>query len=114
MHNIKIGVGQVIAADTQASIQALDAAVLMQSRLCVSTVEAAVDSNLPIAASQGLIEAIAGGINDLVESRAKLAKAVKHINLIQAQSNLRETGFGCPTGLPPAKGADKRQHLTHA
>lgn len=101
MYNIKQSVGGVIAADAQASVAALDSAVLMQTRLCASALEAAADSQLPIAATQGLLESLASGINVLVQSRAELAKAVRHINLIQARSNLRETGFGCPNGWIP-------------
>lgn len=114
VHNIKQRVGQVVAADTQASIEALDAAVLMQTRLCASTIEAAADSQMPIAATQSLLESISAGIDGLVQSRSKLAMAVKHINIIQARSNLRETGFGCPNGLPPATGADINHGLIEA
>lgn len=106
MYNIKQSVGGVIAADAQASVAALDSAVLMQARLCASALEAAADSQLPIAATQGLLESLSSGINVLVQSRAELAKAVRHINLIQARSNLRETGFGCPNGWAPTAGAN--------
>lgn len=105
MHNIKQQVGQVVAADTQASVAALDMAVLMQSRLCSSSIEAASASQLPIAATQGLLESLSAGISGLVESRAKLAVAVRHLNVIQGRSNLRETNFGCPGGVYPIKGS---------
>lgn len=101
MHNIREQVGQVVAADTQASITALDTAVLMHSRLCASAIEASADSHLPIAATQGLLESLAAGIDGLVQSRSKLVTAVRHINIIQGRSNLRETGFGCPNGWHP-------------
>ncbi len=104
MHNIKHQVGQVVAADTQASVAALDMAVLMQSRLCSSSIEAASASDLPMAATQGLLESLSAGISGLVESRAKLATAVRHLNVIQGRSNLRETNFGCPGGVYPVKG----------
>lgn len=105
MHKIKEQVGHVVAADTQASVAALDMAVLMQSRLCASSIEAATDSRLPMAATQGLLESLSAGINGLVESRAKLATAVRHLNVIQGRSTLRETSFGCPNGVYPIKGA---------
>ncbi len=101
MHNIKQRVGEVVAADTQASVAALDSAVLMQTRLCASTIEASSDSKMPIAATQDLLESLSAGLNGLVQSRAELVKAVRHINLIQAKSNLRTVGFGCPNGLQP-------------
>lgn len=106
MHNIKQRVGDVIAADTQASIEALDTAVLMQTRLCASTIEAATDSRLPIAATQSLLETLSSGMQVLVQGRAELAKTVRHINLIQARSNLRETSFGCPNGWAPTASVD--------
>lgn len=112
MHNIKQRVGDVVAADTQASVEALDAAVLMQTRLCATAIEAATDSRLPIAATQGLLESLSSGMHVLVQSRAELANAVRHINLIQAKSNLRETSFGCPNGVYPLKGAKAEATVT--
>lgn len=114
MHNIKQRVGDVIAADTQASVEALDTAVLMQTRLCASALEAAADSRLPIAATQGLLETLSSGMHVLVQSRAELAKAVRHINLIQAKSNLRETSFGCPNGWAPLEGANQNVIVAEA
>jgi hypothetical protein len=69
--------------------------------LCSSTVEAARDSKLPIATTQHLIESLSVGLQELIQSRAQLAKAVRDINFIQMKSNLRETGFGCPNGWAP-------------
>ena len=99
VHKIKEQVGQVVASDMQASIEALDNAVLMQSRLCASTVEASSDSHLPIASTQGLLESLSGGLDELVQSRARLVKAARHVSVIQGSSNLREVSFGCPNGL---------------
>jgi hypothetical protein len=90
MLQIKHAVGSVVAADTQSSIEMLDRAVAQQSRMCASVIEAAHDSHLAIATTQPLLE-----------SRAYLAKAVREVAAIQAKSNLRETGFGCPNGLYP-------------
>jgi hypothetical protein len=114
MHNVKHQVGQLVANDTQASTAALDTAVLMQTRLFASTIEAASDSNMPISATQGLLESISAGINDLVQSRAKLALAVRHLNVIQGKSNLRETDLGCPGGLYPLKGASTERFTAKA
>jgi hypothetical protein len=98
MHQIKHAVGSVVASDTQSSIVALDRAVAQQSRMCASVIEAAHDSNLAIATTQPLLDALSASVRGLVESRANLAEAAKQIALIQARSNLRETGFGCPNG----------------
>jgi hypothetical protein len=103
MHEIKHAVGAVVAADTQASITALDQAVAQQSRMCASIIEAAHDSNLAIATTQPLLDAMATGLRGLVDSRASLAKAAREVARIQGRSTLRETSFGCPNGLAPWK-----------
>jgi hypothetical protein len=98
MLQIKHSVGSVVASDTQSSIEALDRAVAQQSRMCASVIEAAHDSHLAIATTQPLLDALSASVRGLVESRANLAKAVREVAVIQAKSNLRETGFGCPNG----------------
>jgi hypothetical protein len=98
MHDIKLAVGNVVASDTQASIEALDRAVAQQSRMCASIIEAAHDSHLAIATTQPLLDSLSTAMRGMVESRANLAKAVREVALIQAKSNLRETAFGCPNG----------------
>jgi hypothetical protein len=105
MFQIKHSVGSVVAADAQSSIEALDRAVAQQSRMCASVIEAAHDSHLAIATTQPLLDALSAGLRGLVESRANLAKAVREVAVIQAKSNLRETGFGCPNGSAMPWGA---------
>lgn len=99
MHEIKHAVGNVVASDTQASVAALDNALVMQSRMCASIIEAASDSRLPIAATQSLLENLAYGINGLATSRGNMVVAVRELTRIQAGSNLETTSFGCPGGL---------------
>jgi hypothetical protein len=101
MLDIKQSVGSVVAADTQASIEALDGALAQQARMCASLVEGSHASHLPIATCQPALEAISAALNKLVEGRAHLAKATRDIAFIQAKSNLRETAFGCPNGPSP-------------
>ena len=48
--------------------------------------------------TQPLLDALSASVRGLVESRASLVEAVKQVAIIQAKSNLRETGFGCPSG----------------
>jgi hypothetical protein len=98
MLNIKEAVGAVVAEDTQSSITALDNALAQQSRMCASIIDAAQDSNLPIATTQTALDELTTGLRAMVESRAHLAKATRELALMQAKSNLRETGFGCPSG----------------
>jgi len=111
MHEIKQRVGAVVAADTQASVAALDTALIVHSRMCASIVEAATDSNLPISAVQNLLDSLTSGICGLVASRADLAKAVHELAQIQSKSSLRETSFGCPTGPATFMYADDRSGL---
>ena len=99
MLQIKQSVGNVVAMDTQASIDALDRAVAQQSRMCASIIEASHDSHLAIATTQPLLDALTLGLRGLVESRSNLSKAVREVAVLQAKSNLRETAFGCPNGL---------------
>lgn len=105
MHQIKRTTGDVVAADTQASVSAIDYAVLSQARLTASLVEAAKDSQLAAASTQKLLQSMTNGMNVLVASRAELVTAVREINMIQLRSNLKATSFGCPDG-GPIKGSD--------
>lgn len=105
MHHIRKNAGEVVAADTQSSVSALDTAFIMQARLCATVIEAAAESKMPIAATQKLLDSITAGMRGLVASRAEVASAVREINVIQAKSNLRETAWGCPNGLAPTGSA---------
>lgn len=102
MHKIKESTGAVVAQDTAASISALDAAFVMQARLCATVIEAASESKLPVAATQKLLDSITAGMRGLVASREEVVTAVREINLIQAKSSLRVTSYGCPDGLRTA------------
>ena len=109
MLQIKEAVGSVVAADTQATIIALDRAVAQQSRMCASIIEAAHDSNVAIASTQPLLDALTVGLRGLVESRSNLVKAVREAATLQANSNLRETSFGCPNGPATSSTTDRPQ-----
>ncbi|NJS15092.1 MAG: hypothetical protein HC788_11365 [Sphingopyxis sp.] len=98
MLTIKQAVGNVVAADTQETVRAIDKTIANQTRMIASVVDAAQDSHLPLAATQIMLEEMALGLNDIVNGRARLGAAVKEMAQIQARSNLRETSFGCPNG----------------
>ena len=100
MHQIKKSTGDVVAADTQSSVSAIDYAVLSQARLTASLVEAAKDSQLAAASTQKLLQSMTNGMSVLISSRAELVTAVREINMIQLRSNLQTTSFGCPDGGP--------------
>lgn len=97
-HTIKPAVGGMIAADTQSSVAALDMAVVMQSRLCASVMEAATASRLPINTTQPVLEAMTAGMQSLADSRANMVTAVRQLISIQKCSTLSEEVFGCPGG----------------
>lgn len=98
MLNIKESVGNVVASDTQETVALIDRSVAQQSRMCASVIEASQDSELPMSATQPMLEALTEGLADLVAGRAKLGKAVRALAVLQANSTLRETSFGCPNG----------------
>jgi hypothetical protein len=100
MHIIKQSIGNVVADETQSSIKTIDAAALSQARFAATLIEAAADSNLPIAATQKLMNAIACAFQNTINSRADLAIAAREISLIQSRSNLEAVAFGCPRGFP--------------
>lgn len=95
---IKKAVGNVVASDTQSSVAAMDMAVISQSRMCASVMEAASDSKMPINATQKLLEAMTSGLQGLAVSRADMVTAVRELQRIQASSSLVEEYFGCPGG----------------
>lgn len=99
MHKIKESVGTVVAGDTQASIAALDAAVIMQSRMCSTVMEAATETGLPMGTTQRVLKTLVSGMNGLVASRGDMVSAVRELSHIQANSNLKTVSYGCPDGF---------------
>lgn len=105
MHKIEKAAGQVIAADTQKSVSAIDQAVMSNALLCASIVEVNSAAKLPVTASQNALEYMAEGLTELVKSRGNIAAATRELLKIQKASSLNETSFGCPNGLPPKTGS---------
>lgn len=98
MYKISEQLGQVVAADTQSSVASLNNAVIAQSRMCATVLEASEAARLPVSTVQKTLEALATGLARLVASRSELSTAVRELSEIQSCSNLRETSFGCPNG----------------
>ncbi|MBO9671458.1 MAG: hypothetical protein J7485_13180 [Sphingobium sp.] len=96
MHKIQHTTGMVIADDLKASIKAIDDALLQESRLTGSLLEASGQIGLPITHSQKLLEGMARGFEKLVSGRADMLSVVRQVNTIRSQSNLSVVGFGCP------------------
>lgn len=101
MHKVNKASGAVIASDTQASVAALDQAVLTQARLCASILETVGEAQLPMAATQKLLQSVAAGMSGLVASRTDMLCTVRTLNVLQMKSNLKETSFGCPDEYIP-------------
>jgi hypothetical protein len=99
MLKIENTTGMVIAEDLKASIKAIDNALLQETRLTGTLLEASDQIGLPIAHSQKLLEGMARGFEHLVAGRADMLAVVRQVNTIRGQSNLNVTDFGCPDGL---------------
>lgn len=100
MLKIETAAGRIIAADTQASVAAIDQAVLSCSRLCGSIVEVSAASHMPIGAAQMALRNTADAIVAAIRGREEIANATRELLKVQSISTLRETSFGCPDGFP--------------
>ncbi len=100
MHQIDKSAGQVIASDTQASVAAIDQAVMSYSRLCASIIEVSHSANLPVTAGQPALAKMAAGLAALVEGREQIAGATRDLLKVQGRSNLAAVGLGCPPEFP--------------
>jgi len=90
---------RVIAGDAQEMGGVIDRALLQQMRLCTSFIEASQESKLAMPLTQTALQAMAEGLNCLVEGRSKVATSVRELTKLIRMSNLKETSFGCPDGL---------------
>lgn len=104
---LKIGQanGAVVAADTQDALHSYDAALLSSARVMTSVIEVSRSSGVPASASQRVLDELNGGTSLIVEARGHFTNAIRHMADIQSQSDIRETSFGCPNGLPGLAGA---------
>lgn len=100
MYSIEQSAGQVIAADTQASVAAIDQAVLSYARLCASIVEVSQSAQLPVSASQPALNKMSAALVSVVEGRELVSGATRELLKVRRNSTLRTVGFGCPPELP--------------
>lgn len=109
LHQIDQSAGHVIASDAQASVAAIDQAVLSYSRLCASIIEVSQSANLPVATGQSALAKMSAGLASLVEGREHIAAATRELLKVQRASTLEPVSFGCPNGLPqPGSCLDER------
>jgi hypothetical protein len=114
MLNINMNSGFVVAGETQTLAAAIDSAMLAQARLCASIIETANESKLPVLATQKLLQSLSANMSGLVASRSEFATAVRELNVIQARSNLKEMGMGCPNGLRPLTACNEQVAVSRA
>lgn len=98
MLKINEATGMVVAEDTKATIKAIDHAILQESRLAGSVLEASDQIGLPMAHSQKLLEGMARGFERLVAGRADMLCVVRQLTAIKDQSTIKVVDYGCPDG----------------
>ncbi|MDG6078923.1 hypothetical protein E3U23_06920 [Erythrobacter litoralis] len=96
MYDIEQAAGQVVASDTQKSVDAVDQAVMSLAHLCASIVEVSKASNLPIKTAQLALANAGEGLSKMIGTRQDLGHATKELRRIQDASTLQTVGFGCP------------------
>lgn len=114
MLNIAETSGMVVAADTRATIRAIDQALIEETRLCSSIVEASALASMPMAQSQKLLESMARSFEHLVASRADMLSVVRQLAVIKSRSNLDSIDYGCPDDLTAMVSARQSAPLPHA
>lgn len=105
MHTIDTAAGQVIANDTQNSVEAADRAVTALASLCASIVEVSNASRLPVTTAQGALADAGDGLAKAIGLRDDLGRATRKLIKIQGASNLQATAFGCPPLKEPSASA---------
>jgi hypothetical protein len=100
--------GMVMAADTRATIRAIDRALLEETRRCASVLESETLGNLPVAQSQTILESMTRSFERLVASRADMLDVTRRLSAIQNQTDLQSTDFAWlddPQGTSPKSAA---------
>jgi hypothetical protein len=100
MQKIEQTIGAVVAADSKDAVCALDQAIISELRLCMSIVEGATTSGLPINWTQKLLQSMSSGIASVVAGRAEMTQTVRYLTAMQRDSNLHAVSYGCPNGMP--------------
>ncbi|MEW4447321.1 hypothetical protein [Qipengyuania sp. JC766] len=106
MYSIDQAAGQVVATDTQLSVDAADRAVISLANLCASIVEVSKASNLPVRTAQSALANAASALGGSVTIRQNVAAATAELLSIQGRSTLEAVSFGCPGGFPEPQGND--------
>ncbi|WOE76142.1 hypothetical protein [Alterisphingorhabdus coralli] len=105
MHKIEDNNGQIVASDVQKGLRSIDAAITDNLTLTNSILQVSEASALPVSTSQGLLRSTTAALNGFVEGREQMARTIKQLSKIQAESNLRTVSFGCPNGIHQVTGS---------
>ena len=109
MHEIEQSAGQVIATDTQNSVEAVNRAVISLAHLCASIVEVSNASRLPITTAQAALANAGEGLNRVIGTRDDLGQATRELRKVQNASMLQTVNFGCPPEYQPIGNAPNRE-----
>jgi hypothetical protein len=99
MINLRETSVRVVTSDAQEMNGAIDQALIQQMRLATSFIEASQESHLAMPLTQPALQAMSEGLGCLVAGREKVSESIREMNRLLANSNLKETGFGCPGGI---------------
>jgi predicted transcriptional regulator len=100
MQNVEKNIGALVAAESKDAISALDQAIVSKLKLCMTVVEGAAASNIPVASTQKLLQSMSTGLSNIVAGRADMAQTIRVLSSIQKHSNLKTVSYGCPLGMP--------------
>lgn len=112
MLEIQKTVGLVVAEDSKSALVAIDRAILAETRLTGSIIEASEQSGLPIGYSQKLLEGMSRGFEHLVAGRADMLAVIRQLTAIKSASTLDTVDFGCPEGVNPRTPMPARAEAT--
>lgn len=92
----------VIVADTRAAFTAIDDALLAQTQLFVTTLQAAKAHPLRIGTTQRLYSSFDQGVQGILDSRKAMAESIGTLHAIARSKGLEERLEGCADGFPAA------------
>lgn len=99
MINLREAAVRVVTGDAQEMNSVIDQALIQQMRLATSFIEATQESHVAMPLTQPALQAMSEGMNFLVAGREKVSESIREMNRLLANSNLKETNFGCPGGF---------------
>lgn len=90
----------IIVADTRAAFTAIDDALLAQTQLFVTTLQAAKAHPLRIGTTQKLYASFDLGVQGILDSRRAMAESIGTLHVIARAQGVEERLEGCADGFP--------------